>query len=62
MKHIVAIFWLLIGGGCLGMAAYMNVHKITNWGWFLFAGLAILASVTIGDNVTINEDDEEDEL
>src|ERR1700749_2445556 len=60
MKNIVAIFWLLVGGACLGMAAYMNYKGVTNWGWFLFAGLAILASITLKDNITINEEDEED--
>lgn len=62
MKAIVAIFWLLIGGGCLGMAAYMHLNGVENWGWFLFAGLVILASITLKDSVTINNDEEEDDV
>lgn len=60
MKHIVVIFWILVGAACLGIAAFMCYNGIHNWGWFLFSGLAILASVTLGDNITINTEDDED--
>lgn len=60
MRHVLAIFWLLIGGGCLGMAAYMKLHEVPDWGWFLIAGLAILAGITLKDNVTINDEEEDD--
>lgn len=55
MKLIKIILLLIIGGSCLGAAAYMCVYNINDWGWFLFAGLAILAAATLKDNITITQ-------
>lgn len=60
MKYVIVIFWLLIGGGCLGVAAFLKYHEMHDWGWFLIAGLAILAGIALKDNVTINDEEEDD--
>jgi hypothetical protein len=61
MKYIVIIFWLLVGAGCIAVAAYLKYKMMGDWGWFLLAGLAILSSLALKDRVTINEDEEDDE-
>lgn len=60
MKMLIFVFWIAIGGGTIGASIYMSCNNLPNWGWFLFAGVAILASATLNDRVTIiNKDDDE---
>lgn len=60
MKSIVIIVWLLVGAGTIGISAFMMYYKLDNWGWFLFAGLAILAGLTAKDSVTIYHEEEDE--
>jgi uncharacterized membrane protein HdeD (DUF308 family) len=62
MKIILSIIWLLIGAGCIAMAAFFKYKMISGWGWFLFAGIIIIGSMSFKeDRITINNDEGENE-